>query len=217
MILVVGVVLGLIAGFIRALLSNQSYELPVIRHMELLLLAFVPQAIVFFVPQTGRLVSQEWAMLILPVSLALLMLFAWVNRRITGFGILGAGLLLNFAVITANGGLMPISPETLAIVHGAQAAEQSIAELGASRDFGAKSVVLSVEETRLEWLGDRFTVPEQLPIQFAYSVGDVFLAVGAFWVLWVGGAPRRRIDPEPQASIPSPENQARVSRREQEG
>ena len=104
------------------------------------------------------------------------MVFVWFNRRLQGFWLLGLGLLLNMAVITANGGLMPITFETLTIVHGEQAQE-----LIDSRAFGSKSIVLPAEETRLEWLADRFTVPERLPIQFAYSLGDVLLVVGAFW------------------------------------
>ena len=90
--------------------------------------------------------------------------------------------LRHISVIVANGGLMPISPQTMTIVHGTH-----VQEALESRAFGSKDIMLSVEKTRLEWLADRFTVPEQWPIQFAFSVGDVFIALGAFWVLW-GGA-----------------------------
>lgn len=185
MILLVGVLLGLAAGLIRAWLVRQPYSLPDIQRMELALLAFVPQALTFFLPQTSGFVSQQWAAAILPLSLAILVVFVWFNRRLQGFWLLGLGLLLNMAVITANGGLMPITPETLTIVHGEQAQE-----LIDSRAFGSKSIVLPAEETRLEWLADRFTVPERLPIQFAYSLGDVLLVVGAFWALWAGGVDR---------------------------
>jgi hypothetical protein len=188
-ILIVGILLGLIAGCLRAWLVRRPYELPDIRHAEVAFLSFLPQALVFFVPQTGRFISQQWAALILPLSLAILVVFVWYNRRLQGFWLLGLGLLLNLAVIVANGGLMPISPETLAIVHSTQVEEVEAAI--DSRAFGSKSVVLPVAETRLEWLADRFTVPDQLPIQFAYSLGDLFLVLGAFWALFVGGAMRQ--------------------------
>jgi hypothetical protein len=182
-ILVVGVLLGLLCGFVRAWLEKRPYTLPAIERVELALLAFLPQALVFFIPQTGQFISHQWAALILPLSLGILVIFVWVNRRLQGFWLLGLGLLLNLAVIATNGGLMPISPETLATVHGARAEE-----VVDSRAFGTKNIVLPVEETRFEWLADRFTVPDSLPIQFAFSLGDVFLAVGAFWTLWAGGA-----------------------------
>lgn len=186
MILLVGLILGLIAGYGRAWLAKRPYASPNIQRMELALLAFLPQGLVFFLPQTGRFVSQQWAALILPISLAILLFFVWHNRRVPGFGLLGLGLLLNLAVIAANGGLMPISPETLAVVHGEQAAVVD------SRAFGSKSIVLPAEGTRLEWLADRFTVPDRLPIQFAFSLGDVCLAAGVFWTFWVGGTARPR-------------------------
>ena len=191
MILLVGLILGLIAGSVRAWVVGRSYSLPDIQRGELALLSFLPQALVFFIPQTGRFVSQQWAAFILPISLGILVLFAWFNRRLQGFWLLGLGLLLNLAVIAANGGLMPISPETLMIVHGTTAQGKQAEEVINSRAFGTKSILLPAEEIRLEWLADRFTVPDQLPIQFAFSLGDVFLAAGAFWVLWAGGAGRQ--------------------------
>lgn len=183
MILVVGIVLGLVAGYLRARLHKRPYVIPDIQRVELAFLAFAPQALAFFIPQTGRFASFGWDVLILPISLTILMVFVWFNRRLPGFWLLGLGLLLNLAVIVANGGLMPISPETLTIVHGTEAQE-----VMASNTVGSKEIVLPVHETRLEWLADRFTVPDQLPIQFAYSLGDVFLVLGAFWILWMGGA-----------------------------
>jgi hypothetical protein len=184
-ILLVGLILGLLAGYFRAWLAKRPYVLPDIQRAELALLAFLPQGLAFFIPQAGRFVSQQWAAFLLPISLGILLLFAWYNRRLQGFWLLGLGLLLNFAVIATNGGLMPISPETLSIVHPTQSLEAID-----SRAFGSKGIVLPAEETQLEWLADRFTVPDQLPIQFAFSLGDIFLAVGAFWVLWAGGALR---------------------------
>ena len=130
-------------------------------------------------------------------------------RHLPGFWLLGVGLLLNLTVIAANGGLMPISPETLTTVHGDDA-EEAIQ----SRAFGTKSVALPAEETRLEWLADRFTVPDPLPIQFAFSLGDVFLAVGAFWALWAGGAvqPQRASTVQTKRSYPS-QNRESLERR----
>jgi hypothetical protein len=188
--------LGLAAGYGRAWLFKRPYTLPAIERTEIALLAFLPQAIVFFIPQTSPFFSQQWAAIVLPLSLALLMLFVWFNRRVPAFWVLGLGLLLNFAVIVANGGLMPVSPENMRVIHGAEAEAYTN-----SRDFGSKGVVLPVEATRLEWLADRFTVPDAWPIQFAYSLGDVFLVVGVFWVLWAGGASRAQLSSTPAQVI----------------
>ena len=205
MILLVGVVLGLIAGCVRAWLAKRPYSFPVIQRVELVFLAFLPQSLAFFLPQTSRFVSQEWATFILPISLGILVLFVWFNRRLQGFWLLGLGLLLNFSVIVSNGGLMPISPETLAIVHGAQGEE-----IINNRAYGSKDIVLPKKDTRLEWLADRFTVPDEWPIQFAFSVGDVLLATGAFWALWVGGAARQEAANMVEGTFYSSQSQKRV-------
>ena len=185
MILVVGIVLGLVAGTIRTWVHRQPYQWPDIQRVELALISFLPQAFVFFVPQTGRFASPQVAALILPLSLGILVLFVWFNRNLPGFWLLGLGLLLNLVVIAANGGLMPISPETMAVLYDTPSTEEF-----ADLTIGTKSIVLPASETRLEWLADRFTVPDRSPIQFAYSLGDVFLVAGAFWALWAGGAAR---------------------------
>lgn len=187
MILVIGIVFGLVAGYLRARLHKRPYSLPVIQRVELAFWAFVPQALTFFVPQTGRFASYGWDVYVLPITLSILVLFVWFNRHLSGFWLLGLGLLLNLAVIVANGGLMPISPETLMIIHGTQSQEVAI-----SNNIGSKGVILPTEEIRLEWLADRFTVPDQLPIQFAYSLGDAFLVIGAFWMFWTGGGVRHQ-------------------------
>jgi len=46
--------------------------------------------------------------------LILLLVFCWINRRVTGVWLLALGLTLNLLVIAANGGFMSISPQTAA-------------------------------------------------------------------------------------------------------
>ena len=53
-----------------------------------------------------------------------------------------------------------------------------------SRLGTGKDIVLAVDQTRLWWLSDRFLLP--LPGGYvAFSLGDVLIAVGAFFVLCV--------------------------------
>jgi hypothetical protein len=90
------------------------------------------------------------------------------------------------AVISLNGGLMPISPETLVQM----APDRPVGSwpIG-SRVGNAKDVILPTPQTRLAWLSDRFLLPGWFPDQAAFSLGDVFIAIGAFWWLWESGAP----------------------------
>lgn len=93
--------------------------------------------------------------------------------------ILLVGLILNFSVITANGGFMPISPQTAEHLVDVK----TIATMETGSRFGFKDILLSKSDTRLEWLADHFLLPEQFPFRAAFSLGDIFIGAGAFWIL----------------------------------
>jgi len=99
---------------------------------------------------------------------------------------MGIGLALNLLVITLNGGLMPIDPETvMQLAPGAPANGWQIGQrLGTTKD-----IVLPDAATHLCWLADRFTlsVPMPHPWRVVFSLGDVLIAIGAFSLLWALG------------------------------
>jgi hypothetical protein len=116
-------------------------------------------------------------------SQLLLLLFAWYNRAQPGFFALALGVGLNLLVIALNGGLMPISPETLGDLMPIIPEDWHIGErLGTS-----KNILLPATATHLAWLSDRFLLPSWCPNRVAFSLGDVFIAGGAFWLLWASG------------------------------
>lgn len=107
---------------------------------------------------------------------------------------LGLGLLLNLSVILPNGGWMPITPQTASRIYPAvPASSWRIGErLGSSKD-----VVFRLRDIRLEWLSDRFVLP--IGPKIAFSLGDIFLALGAFWFGWSLGSIEKaqRLDRSP--------------------
>lgn len=133
------------------------------------------------------MVSVRVVAFVLVGSLLLLLIFAWANRRHRSFWWLGFGLLLNLLVISANGGLMPISPETVERL--GISAPPTGWILGQRLGY-SKDILLLEEETYLPWLTDRFVAPAWWPGQVAFSIGDVFIAIGAFWLLFhANGSP----------------------------
>ncbi len=109
-----------------------------------------------------------------------LLTFCILNWRRAGISILTIGLLLNFVVILANGGWMPISPETVAQLVTPDAALhlEPGKRLGASKD-----ILLAADAIVFPWLADRFAPPDWIPYRFAFSVGDIFIGAGAFILL----------------------------------
>jgi len=211
-ILLFAVAIGLIAGFARAAItraanaqnmaSNRSLQLtddsamkqsaamhhrfaiPSLQGGWLLVIAFLPQLFVFYVPLTSRSVSDGIAASALTMSQVLLLIFGWQNRHQRAFYLLIAGLLANFIVIVSNGGLMPMSPETLnKLVSPERAASWQMGErLGQTKDR-----LMAEENTRVAILSDRMVLPKWTGYAIAYSIGDVFIALGAFWFLWDAG------------------------------
>lgn len=179
MILALAVVAGLLAGLGWARWRNRPYQPPELNFLWLVFIAFLPQFVVFYLPGTRQLFSDRWVALLLPLSQALLLTFAWLNRRQSGMMILLIGTALNLTVITANSGFMPISPQTASRL----VSQEVLDDIQPGERFGTKDILLHPQETRFEWLADRFLPPAWFTYQVAFSIGDVCIASGVFWLL----------------------------------
>jgi hypothetical protein len=188
MVLLIAVALGLASGFTRARFSGREYQVIDIKLIGLVFLAYLPQFFAFFLPATRSQIPNEWIPWILLGSQLLLLVFAWVNRKFPGFWLLGLGLLANFTVIALNGGMMPLLPKIAEqlVLPGSE----SMLQLGQRVGFG-KDILLAKEDTVLWFLGDVFLLPAFFNYPLAFSLGDILISTGAFWLLWQLGGPRQ--------------------------
>jgi len=169
--LLVAFAVGLLSGGKLSRLAALPLRLP-----WLALLGFGLQIYLLYWPSAfaPALLSPHTAILV--CSYLLLLIFVWINRRLTGMIIVGLGLLMNLTVMLANGGYMPITPA--AVTQVGHEYELQTMEPGA-RLRNTKDVLLPREQTNLWFLSDIFVAAPPFPIPSVFSPGDVVIALGA--------------------------------------
>jgi hypothetical protein len=181
LILLLAVFAGLLAGLLRVRYRKCKLHIPYLRWIWLVPAAYTLQWLALRMPSSPKSFSVEIIPAGLVASQLVLLVFAWANRTQPGFWMLGLGLALNFIVIVFNGGLMPVSPETIAhITPGVSADTWEVGQ----RFSASKDIILPVTGTRLGLLSDRFLLPDWIPYRVAFSLGDVLIGLGAFTLMW---------------------------------
>ncbi|NLF66314.1 MAG: DUF5317 domain-containing protein [Chloroflexi bacterium] len=171
---------GFLAALLRAGYYREPLQPPALTTVWLVVIAFLPQWLAFHLAATARLIPDVAAAALLVLTQVLLLIFVWRNRGHLGVRLMGIGVAMNLAVIVANGGLMPTFPEVVAQLAPGATGTWNVGE----RLWLSKDVVLPASEAALPWLADRFLLPDWLPWRVAFSLGDVFMAGGAFALLW---------------------------------
>jgi hypothetical protein len=174
---VLAVLVGLVAGGRFSRLKDLDLRAPWV---------FVAAAVV----QVGLMIAgaRGWVPVagvgqgLLMASFALVLAGLWVNRRLPGVWVVGIGVCLNFLVIAANGGSMPVDRE-LAVRAG---------NTGLVRMLDSPAHVKHKPigpTTRLRPLADVLPLPMIVPRPRWFSPGspgDVFVTVGACWLVLAG-------------------------------
>lgn len=178
--LIVGLVLAILFGWARGGSLVKLTDLPV---RQVYLLAF---PLLMEVAQSQLLLRVEWMSPLISFGITIfqyliVFVFVLLNSHMWQVLVYGAGSALNFLVITANAGAMPITEKVLDL--GGSSAKFTALVQG--RFFTYEIIN---ESTRLPFLGDVILIPGWLPQ--CISVGDILLMIGVF-LLVVGGMEKR--------------------------
>lgn len=153
--IVVGVVVARILGGRLSRLLEVKIRAPF-----LVLVALLDQIVLF--THLGSAIPAAPAKALHLASYALLLLFAYLNRRLRPLLPVLLGLVLNATAIVANGGHMPAS-------------ESAIHAAGLGSLAGSN---VSVHAHHLAFLGDVFALPRELPLANIFSIGDILIGTG---------------------------------------
>lgn len=148
-------------------------------------------------PWASGYVWYGWPAVLVTGSTLLLAIVIVRNLSVPGMRVVAAGMACNLLVIVANGGLMPVAPQSLVE---ARLIEHVDAVALESKRPSAKDVVLRPENTRFVVLSDWIVTPP-VPRRKVLSVGDAVIAAGlGVVVVQAMGDARRRAQP---AAIPA--------------
>jgi uncharacterized protein DUF5317 len=151
---------GLLAGFVLGVASGGNW-----RNLAKLDLKFWPVLIAGVMARTVAPLLGALALSASIVGLLLVALVAVLNRTMPGAWLIGVGAMLNSIVTFVNGG-MPVDPGALTLS-------------GKAPPSDGLHVILG-PDTRLSFLADVLLIPV---INNIYSIGDVVLAIGGFWMV----------------------------------
>jgi hypothetical protein len=172
LILVFSAILSLLTG--GRLKYSQTWGL---KKLWLALLASGIQVLLFTAFGT-ELFGETLVPIVYLITLALLIYFLFINRKVFGIPLLLVGLLLNFLVIGANGGRMPASSKTLIA-----AGRPAVARLLETKTVAGNCVLMS-STTKLNFLGDIIVIRLGGAIGSAYSVGDLVTLAGEALIIF---------------------------------
>jgi hypothetical protein len=103
------------------------------------------------------------------------LLFLFLNRKNPGFILIFIGVFLNFLVMVVNGGRMPVSVESAAVLDPGyiEALKESLY---------AKHTMLT-STTHLGFLGDVIPISDPYPRTQIISIGDIIMNFGIFFFI----------------------------------
>ncbi|WP_409252093.1 DUF5317 domain-containing protein [Bacillus sp. SCS-153A] len=156
--IVIGIIIALIlGGSFQGLLSIS------LKHPWIIAASFLVQfSSIFFLSE-----HLLWAVIISNMGL---LLFCFFNRKFPGFKYMVIGILLNVAVMVANGGRMPVDIDAARIL-----SPQDVPALLAGT-YGKHTAL--TDQTHLNFLGDIFFLQHPYPHQTIISLGDIVFSLG---------------------------------------
>lgn len=165
------IVLSLLIGYLR---GGRISQLAMIRFKGVILIftALVLRYGANYMASKGYNPVLKYNLILQLVAYSILLIAIYLNLNLSGFRFIGLGTILNFLVIVANGGQMPVWSKVLT--------QNMIDYLMAGK---STTHALLTGSTKLSFLGDIIYIPPPYPLAQLVSVGDIFISIGVFLLI----------------------------------
>ncbi len=178
-VFIVSIVITLLAGHKLSNFKNLK-----LKWIELFILGFLIQLTIVWLSFKNVAFVEKYHFWLHILSFALLFIGIVKNINVPGFKWMGIGIFLNFLVIVANNGQMPVSGIGLEKV--------GLGSYKAILQSGKYLTHTLIDKgTRLSFLADRFYIPHPYPRPTLFSIGDIFIGIGLFILIFKGTMPKR--------------------------
>jgi len=167
-IIIISIIIGLLRNGKLSSLSQIS-----LTKIELIVLACLIQAGLIFLGSKKVKFVLDYSSYMIIFSYIVLLLAVWYNKKLKGMKIITLGIILNFIVIVANGGHMPVLLSSLYKV--------GLNDFALVLKEGTYVThTLIIEETLFGFLADVIPLSPPFPDPSVVSVGDFFMFYGVF-------------------------------------
>ncbi|UNK18988.1 DUF5317 domain-containing protein [Paenibacillus sp. N3/727] len=169
-----GIIIGLIVGLIRGGIRHGLLQFSKIRLKGgwIFPVLLIIQLIIFRFQENSDILAAASSYVFMTIYIVG-MLFLWMNRDQRGFGIILAGVFLNFLVMAVNGGRMPVSLQAASVL------DPYYVDMLKEGAIITKHFLLD-DSTALPFLGDIIPLSAPYPRTQAISIGDIVMNIGIF-------------------------------------
>lgn len=195
-----GIIIGLIVGFLRGGIRNGLLKFSQIKLKGGLifpLLLIIQFAIFRFQDNNQALASASNYAFILIYIIG--MIFLWMNRNQKGFTLVLLGVFLNFLVMAANGGRMPVSLQAASVL------DPYYVDMLKSNAIISKHFLMDAS-TNLPFLGDIIPLSPPYPRTQAISIGDIVMNFGIFLYIVHLMTPSKNSSDAKHSNLGEPQN-----------
>ena len=170
--IILGIIFGKIRGGSFRKLGDAVFRIP-----GLLFIVFIMHLITSIMVFVGNSFFLEYQLIIYIIVYLLFFIIIFFNLNYKSFWFVLVGTILNFTAIVNNNGRMPIDKSGLEQL----GMDNLLNSLKSDTLYNYISLEEAVGFT--EYLGKIWTTPDGYPLSQIFSLGDVFIALGVFFII----------------------------------